>query len=163
MTSSDVTKPPILQTAPILTLPHELLVHILSHNLARPQAIVLRSGTRRRWQNEVYDLGNVQWKHNSSLFPTHVQAELRARRKAIKSPLLELLLVSRQFYFAGIAAFFGENVLKFEDLQHLAQLNKTLDLDRRRCIRSIELHFKFHQGLIWGLEGLPTREKIIEE
>ena len=58
-------------------------------------------------------------------------------RKSARSDLLDVLLVSRAFYFAGINAFFGGNVFALEDLRHLDKLTTTLDLDRRRSIRRL--------------------------
>ena len=58
--------------------------------------------------------------------------------------LLDILLVCRDFYFAGIAAFFGGNTLHFDNIAHLQQFTKKLDVDRRRCIKRITLDKEWH-------------------
>ena len=115
-------------SAAILALPHEILTQILAYILVSSdrKPIALHSRAGRRWKNEVLDLNALRNQYYNT-------------PKVTKSDLLDILLVSRSFYFAGIAAFFGENVLQFENMQHLDRLTATLDLDRRRCIRHIAL------------------------
>ena len=74
---------------------------------------------------------------------SRVYSRKPAQTEYVRSPLLNILLVSRAFYFAGIAAFFGENVLEFNDILHLNRLTSKLDLDRRRCMRRITFDFPF--------------------
>lgn len=142
---------------PIATLPSELLTEILSYILANSQKpITLSSRTGRRWKNEIHNLVTRDWVNSISVGPRGVVAP-----KAIKSPLLDILSVSRSFYFAGIAAFFGENTLKFASVHHLDRLTATLDLDRRRCIRHIIFTSSdFQGGLLADRNGIgPIGER----
>jgi hypothetical protein len=117
----------------ISTIPQEILTQILAHILVNDnqEPITLHSRSSRRWKNELLDL-----KDRRRYYDSH-ENRYYVLHKANKSKLLNILLVSRSFYFASIAAFYGENVLQFENAQHLDRLTATLDLDRRRCIRHI--------------------------
>ena len=127
----------ILQAGAISKLPSEILTQILSYILTKSGPIILYSASARRWRSETYNLSI------GNLYPY-------VSTKALKSPLLDILLVSRAFYFAGIAAFFRENVLKFDNVQHLDRLTSKLDTDRRRCIRRVVFQFAFHD--LWCSE-----------
>lgn len=139
----------VVQTARVLKLPKEIQITILSFLVVREkQPIVLRSAKARRWRNEVRnlaapDLGVRGWDFERD----HHQRydDLPAFRK---SPLLKVLLVCKDFYYAGIEAFYGGNTLHFESLEHLQQLAAKLDKDRKRCIRHIDL---------WVLDGPTSR------
>jgi hypothetical protein len=115
------------------TVPHEILTQILAYVLVNDnqKPITLRSRSSRRWKNELLNLKDTRRYYDSH------ENRYYALHKVSKSNLLDILLVCRSFYFAGIAAFFGENVLQFENAHHLDRLTATLDLDRRRCIRHI--------------------------
>ena len=121
----------VSQGGPISNLPSEVLTQILSYILTKPGPITLHSASPRRWRNEAYSLS----KRNFGFRYVAI--------KSVKSPLLDILLVSRSFYFAGIEAFFGENVFKFDDIRHLELLTSKLDTDRRRCIRRIRFQVRF--------------------
>lgn len=124
----------------ILALPHEILAQILTYILVNDdqKPIMLHSRLGRRWKNEVLHLQNTRRSYDA------FENLYYALHKANKSNLLDILLVCRSFYFAGIAAFFGENVFQFENVHHLERLTATLDLDRRRCIRHITFQPYFY-------------------
>lgn len=137
-TSNDISS----STSPILTLPGEILVNILSYVVVDPQkAVILRSAAERRWRNELQRLLSVDWNQP-------IQSRYYCRDPIIpnestsKSLLLDVLLVSRQFYFAGIAAFFGENTIGLDDARGLQRFTEDLDTDRRYCIRNLEINFR---------------------
>lgn len=124
-------------------MPHEILTQILTLVLVndKQKQMTFHSRSGRRWKNEVLNLNHTRRYY-------HVyQSRYSATHRVNKSDLLDILLVSRNFYFAGIAAFFGENVLNFENVCPVEQLTATLDLDRRRCIRHIVFHLHIHQSL----------------
>ena len=101
---------------------------------------MLHSTTGRRWRNELHALTTVDWsdwRHSTSENFSYAQEHFPLFRKSARSNLIDILLVSRPFYFAGIDAFFAGNVFAFEDPQHLDQLTSKLDLDRRRKIRRV--------------------------
>ena len=56
-----------------------------------------------------------------------------------QSNLLDVLVVCRDFYFAGIKAFYGENTLRFVGEDHLEHYVESLDSERRDCVRNIVL------------------------
>ena len=122
---------------------------MLIHTCTSIGPITLHSASGRRWRNEVHALVDVDWNVNIDVLPKILRQDIRLERKSTKSPLLDILLVCRSFYFAGIAAFFGENVLSFETVRHLERFTATLDLDRRRCIRHVLFHSQFHSGILW--------------
>lgn len=61
------------------------------------------------------------------------------RRIHKSSTLLRVLLVCRAFYFSCIEAFYGGNRLAFDDVKHLTDFARRIDVDRRRCVKRIEL------------------------
>lgn len=111
--------------------------------------------------------------------PPSYNDAVRAVTGANKSELLGSLLVCRDFYFAGVAAFFGGNVFKFESVASLEQMSRRLDIDRRRHIASdmierdtrgdrkeliapgasSEMHDPF--VLRAALEGLPALRQVV--
>jgi hypothetical protein len=107
----------------------------------------------------VHALVDVDWNLNIDVLPKDLRQDLRLEKRSTKSPLLDILLVCRSFYFAGIAAFFGENVLRFESVSHLDRLTAILDLDRRRCIRHVLFHSHFHGGVLWNLDLVALGER----
>jgi hypothetical protein len=113
----------------------QILSYILAANPREP--ITLHSTTGRRWRNELHALITVDWNQSISVSSSYVRDHLPLLRKSARSYLLDILIVSRAFYFAGIDAFFGGNVFALEDLRHLDKLTTTLDLDRRRSIRRL--------------------------
>lgn len=116
------------------TLPHEILTHILScvlvNDTGRPVKLHLQAN--RRLRNEVNKL-----RHPSGGYRTRIV--FYANRRIDKNDRVDILLVSRSFYFAAIEAFFRGNVFHFEDIVHLDQLTSSLDSDRRRCIYHLVL------------------------
>lgn len=45
--------------------------------------------------------------------------------------------MNRQFYFAGIEAFYGGNSFRFESLEHLRKFVGKIDSDRKQCVKRI--------------------------
>lgn len=102
---------------------------MLSYILAQPsRRLRLRSARDRRWRNEAKALRGLN------------PGPLRPFKK---SPLLDILLVSKDFYYAGIKAYYGLNTLQFHTATHLKQFAETVGIDRRRCIRSIVVHIQW--------------------
>lgn len=144
LVTSDKTA--LFKAAPILALPNEVLTHVLSYILAdRQGSITLRSAKDRRWRNELQDLVSTKWAR--PIYRSPPPSSIPSYRTD-KSPLLEILLVCKAFYFAGIASFFGDNVLRFDNLRHLERLAGKLDVDRRCCIRRIEVDYVFRVGFV---------------
>ena len=126
----------------ILNLPREILLHILSHILVNFQGTVtLRSSNDRRWRKELHSLVATTWEQSISNLDFRKDPAIPDRR-VDKSPLLDVLLVCRHFYFAGIAAFFGDNLLHFDNIRHLDVPTKKLDMDRRGCICKVTIDHK---------------------
>lgn len=139
--------------APILQLPNEILINILSYILVKPSGqVTLRSKGQRRWRNESYNLysslGPAFKQSRPALWPNHEKVSGLSRDK---SNLLDILLVSRHFYFAGITSFFRENVFHFESMQHLHGLARQLNVDRKHCIAKIAIQHE------WYATSKPSR------
>lgn len=97
------------------------------------KAITLHSKAYRRWWTEVEGLNG----HALVYKPSHN---------------LKVLLVCRDFYFAGIKAFYGGNTLGFESDTHMTDFAQHIGTDRRRCVKSVEINTRWrdviHQDLI---------------
>ena len=98
--------------------------------------ITLRSAKGRRWRNEVQTLTEA-WGERAFWSRGEDDFFRTPRSRSAKSQLLDILLVSRDFYFSGVAAFFGGNAFCFEGPQALSSMTKTLDSDRRRHIAQV--------------------------
>lgn len=122
--------------APIFRLPAELLRQILSYVLTKDHPVKLYTTQDRRWRNELRTIAPIDLNNSNLVVVPNVDRDL-SKAKAFKSTLLDLLLVSRQFYFAGTETYFGENCFGFEDLEHLRQFVDGVENERRKWIRRI--------------------------
>ncbi|KAK5127592.1 hypothetical protein LTR85_006932 [Meristemomyces frigidus] len=112
----------VVQDSLLLRLPKELQIHILGYVLIQiDRHIKLQSASDRRWRNEILELG---------------KGDLP---RPIKSSLLDVLLVCKSFYYTGIEAFYGGNMLRFRDLDQLQRFMRSMQSDRRRCIKRTEV------------------------
>ncbi|KXS96083.1 hypothetical protein AC578_6376 [Pseudocercospora eumusae] len=112
----------IEQNSKILQLPKELLTHILTFILTRDTLINLHSKSSRRWRTELATL---------NAFPCAGSAQ--------KDRSLDILLVSKAFYFAGLEAFYSSNIFQFDSVTALTKLLNATHSDRRNCIQNIRL------------------------
>lgn len=124
----------------IAMLPAEVMADIMSYVLIHSkQPVQLRSSKQRRWLREVEDL----------------KAGTQQSRSFRRSRMVDLLLVSQQFYFARIKAFYGENELFFPSLDHLAAFLAKIDVDRRTCVRKIVIGMEHEAAIHWFLDPAP--------
>lgn len=128
----------VVQRSALLDLPAEVLTHILSFLLVHEEGtpIVLRPASERRWRNEIRELVAI----DESVRPKHIEEYNEIVKNvgtAGKSRLLRYLLVCHDFYFAGVAAYYGGSIFKFRDAAHLAQMVSKLDVDRRRHLSKV--------------------------
>ena len=66
-----------------------------------------------------------------------------------------MLLVCRDFYYAGIEAYYGRVVFKFLSVDHLRALLDDVGKDRKNCIKHIVVNVEFetNANLNLGDEG----------
>lgn len=105
----------------------------------------------------MYGLTDIHWYTG----PNYSLSRNRVLEKSVKSDILDVLLVCRQFYFAGIEAFFSENIFNFNDLSHLTKFVDAVDLDRRRCVKSVVLQFS--TAYTWRVDDLLGSQKAGEK
>lgn len=130
---------------PALRLPAEVLTQLLSYVLVAEDGaeITLRGKRARRWRNE---LNGLQVSNEALVRPTGYGSRFDytpAPARSAKSALLDILLVSRAFYFSGIEAYYGGNVFRFDTANQLASFVETTHVDRRRCVRDVVLSMEW--------------------
>lgn len=122
-------------TPPILRLPQEILIKILSHVIgSRPST------------------GVCLW--NTS------QSQWCGPRRLPTDRYTGTLLVSRAFYHAGLEAYYGNAVFKFLNTNHLRAVAAGLGLDRRRCIKAIVINLEFEINTKAITEGKQRLEPL---
>lgn len=116
-----------------MDLPKELLVQIIGHALISPSPITLRKPHENRWAKEL-----------DSLRPTPASNE-RKRRRTRKSPLSKILLICRDFYFAGLEAYYGGNVFHFDTPLDFRDLFiETLSDRHKACVKQVIVDWEWH-------------------
>jgi len=120
---------------PILHLPQEILIQILSHVI----------GTRP-------STGVCLWNTN--------QSQWCGPRRLPTDRYTGTLLVNRAFYHAGLEAYYGNAVFKFLNTNHLRAVAAGLGLDRRRCIRAIVINLEFEINIKAIKEGKELLEPL---
>ncbi|EME83747.1 uncharacterized protein MYCFIDRAFT_172822 [Pseudocercospora fijiensis CIRAD86] len=137
---------PLEQNSKILNLPKELLSHILSYTLTREAPIILHSNSSRRWRTELATLNALPLCWGS----------------AKKDRSLDILLVSKAFYFAGVEAFYSSNTFQFGSVTALTKLLNSIDSDRKNCIQKIRL-LQFCNPVMSGYELESPEEMSLKE
>lgn len=144
------------QASALASLPHELLVSIMTSVLVDKQPLELHS--KRRF---------VRSKTS--------QASVKATSW---STLMSVLLASRALYFAAIEVYYGQNELRFHQAVHLRTFVSGLSYDQRWAVHEITIEIqwiKARRSTTWAplhesdycgewadvLEELPKLRKII--
>ncbi|KAK4549760.1 hypothetical protein LTR36_005061 [Oleoguttula mirabilis] len=142
--SSDkgLSAPDVVQDSPLLQLPEEIQIHILSFLLIEPnRPIKLQSASDRRWRNEIRRLKDVPpqpyWRMCNTAAPG--SGHDKATPRSLKSTLLDVLLVCKPLYFSAIEAFYGGNRLHFDNVDQLRRFTSDMGIGRRRCVKRIEV------------------------
>ena len=121
-----------------MDLPKELLLQITSEVLTSSKPITLRQPQERRWTNEIANLRDIpQW----SKQPRIPMGPSRKRQR--KSPLLKLILVCKEFYFAGIEAYYSKNTFQFDSLHHFRTFSEKLEPRQKMLIESVNIEVMY--------------------
>ena len=113
-------------------LPKELLIRILSYVFGYPSGLLLWRPPRAEPKSVRPGLAILR---NATRY-----ADVPDRRhpsRATRDTSLQALVVCREFYYAGIEAYYGGRTFYFATVSHLTELTRGLGADRRRCIRHI--------------------------
>lgn len=135
-----------------MSLPKEILIQIIGYTLINPSPITLHKPHEYRWAKEL-----------SSLRPNNTKDPKRFKRTR-RSPLLKILLVCRDFYFAGLEAYYCGNVFHFDSpLDFRETFVQGLSERHKACVKRIVLEWdwtcidvRWTQG---GTEGLVPRDE----
>lgn len=123
----------------IIALPTELLIQIIGYTLTKPHPITLHRPHEYRWAKEL-----------NSLQPMYNKRFRRTR----KSDLLKILLVCREFYFAGLEAYYGGNVFHFDSpLDFRDTFIKTLSDRHKACIKRVVIDWEWYRFDIRSLSA----------
>lgn len=66
---------------------------------------------------------------------------------------LDMLLVCRRFYYAGIEAFYGRLSFRFVTARSLLELTKKLGKDRKKCIKRITIS-------VWAMKERKGEQRV---
>lgn len=139
--NQDEPTPAALSRTGIMDLPKELLLQITSEVLTRSKPITLRQPQERRWTNEIANLRDIpQWSKDAWL---DRHQGLPSRKRQRKSPLLKLILVCKEFYFAGIEAYYSKNTFQFDSLHHFRTFSEKLETRQRMLIERVNIEVMY--------------------
>ncbi|KAK5746462.1 hypothetical protein LTR17_000842 [Elasticomyces elasticus] len=117
------------------TFPHELLMKIFRHLLLRDeQPIKLESAELRA--------ACARYRSEEGPQPRRWQD-------------LELFLVCKAFYYAGIEVYFGDNIFNLDSAYSMLNFSAAIGLDRKTLIRSATI--EMYWSKIEGFEGYCLR------
>lgn len=123
----------IVSKTTIMDLPKELLVQIIGYTLINPSPITLRKPHEYRWAKELDSL------HHTS-GPRKIK-----RRRTRRAPLLNTLLVCRDFYFAGLEAYHGGNIFHFDTpLDFRETFIDTLSDRHKACVKNVIIDWDWY-------------------
>ncbi|KXT08477.1 hypothetical protein AC579_4420 [Pseudocercospora musae] len=149
----------------IMDLPKELLVEIVGHALTVGAPITLRERKEARWSNEIATLRDIpQWSRQQR-FPAGYQHPPK-RKRMRKSPLLPVIAVCKDFYFAGLEAYYSKNVFHFESVSHLQQVKARLSEKHKSFLEKIEIEMQWFRVTSWGVDPpvyCPSPSTLLSE
>ncbi|EME84508.1 uncharacterized protein MYCFIDRAFT_195533 [Pseudocercospora fijiensis CIRAD86] len=134
-----------------MDLPKELLVEIIGHVLTVSSPITLRERKEARWSNEIANLRDIpQWSRQQR-FPAGYQHPPK-RKRMRKSPLLPVIAVCKDFYFAGLEAYYSKNVFHFDSVSHLQQVKARLSEKHKSFLERAEIEVQWLRATPWGVD-----------
>ncbi|KAF7189562.1 hypothetical protein HII31_09202 [Pseudocercospora fuligena] len=134
-----------------MDLPKEILVEIVGCVLTVDTPVTLRERKEARWSNEIANLRDIpQWSRQQR-FPAGYQHPPK-RKRMRKSPLLPVIAVCKDFYFAGLEAYYSKNIFHFESVSHLQQVKARLSEKHKSFLENIEIEVQWFRATPWGVD-----------
>ncbi|KAK4496594.1 hypothetical protein PRZ48_012574 [Zasmidium cellare] len=146
--TSDTSQPE--QKTGITSLPKELLIQIIGYALIKPHPITLHNPWEHRWAKEVNSLKEL--------------SSMKRFKRSRKSDLAKVLSTCRDFYFAGLEAYYGGNTFRFgSPADFRDKFTRVLNPRQTACVKSVMIDWEWHVYVQWETGEVKCFPRSMEQ